>query len=143
MSPQCVAFGRAAISLGLATREVVSSCAQRLAPDAPPGALRDLLVSSGVITTDDARAIDTSVDGELTRASSRSLSSSSSSSRTSTLLPNVGEKLGPYRVTGVLGAGGMGAVLQGVHEEMQLDVALKFLLARAQRGRQTAGLRRW
>jgi serine/threonine protein kinase/serine/threonine protein phosphatase PrpC len=35
--------------------------------------------------------------------------------------------IGPYRITGFLGAGGMGEVWRGVHRELQRDVAIKRL----------------
>ncbi len=40
-----------------------------------------------------------------------------------------GKRLGPYRVTGVIGRGGMGVVLRAVHVETGVEHALKLILA--------------
>ena len=40
---------------------------------------------------------------------------------------NVGDRLGPYEITGELGAGGMGIVLRAHDTTLDWDVALKVL----------------
>ena len=44
---------------------------------------------------------------------------------------NIGEMIGEYRVTGFLGAGGMGEVYAGVHEKLGRPAAIKVLGAAA------------
>src|SRR6476620_9248162 len=40
---------------------------------------------------------------------------------------HINESIGDYRVTGVLGQGGMGEVYQGVHEKLGRSAAIKIL----------------
>ncbi len=46
-------------------------------------------------------------------------------------------KVGPYRVLGELGRGGMAQVYRGLHEQLQREVALKELLPDGQRDKET------
>lgn len=53
---------------------------------------------------------------------------SSSGERAATKLLEIGSRLGPYEITGLLGAGGMGQVFRAHDSRLQRSVAIKVLL---------------